>query len=135
MDKVEVDSNPDIGILSFNHSLDATGDAVFNAELTAHVDVEVMKVFAIRNINLLCTLTKLSYFQCVLKFKKPENDDDKTYTKELLSHDIDVCDLKEGVFSNFLMKAFMTNFEKSANFKIKCPFKKVCKFVISNLIP
>lgn len=52
-----MDSNPDIGVFSFNHSLDSTGDAVFNGELNAHVDVEIMKVFANENIILLkCTL-------------------------------------------------------------------------------
>lgn len=69
-----------------------------------------------------------------MKFKKPENEDDKVYTKELFSHEIEVCDLKEGVFSNFIMKAFMTNFEKSSNFKIKCPFLKVRKQLIYNIM-
>ena len=39
-----MDSNPEIGSFSFNHSLDSTGDAVFNGELITNVDVEVMKV-------------------------------------------------------------------------------------------
>lgn len=76
----------------------------------------------------------LSDFQCIIKFKKPENEDDKVFTKELFHHDIEVCDLKEGVFSNFIMKAFLTNFEKSANFKIQCPFKKVSKQLIYNIL-
>lgn len=42
----------------------------------------------------------------------------------MLKHSVDICKISQGFAGNFITKALMEHFNSSADFSIKCPFKK-----------
>jgi hypothetical protein len=49
---------------------------------------------------------------------------DREYTGTFLDQKINICKLTRGI-TNFAVQLFLNDFDKHANYKLRCPFKKV----------
>ena len=47
------------------------------------------------------------------------------YDNEIFRANINLCKINDGVVGSFVIRWFMENFAKAANFKFECPFYKV----------
>lgn len=54
-------------------------------------------------------------------FSLPQHDKDEDYQNRVLQSSVNLCKLQDGVRGNFLTKMLMEDFDKSANFTLKCP--------------
>lgn len=52
------------------------------------------------------------------------DDSRKDYDLDVLTSNVDSCQLAKGIFGNFVIKFFMSNLEKHSNLKFECPQKK-----------
>lgn len=64
--------------------------------------------------------------RAILSFniKKKSEAARKDYDVEVFSSNVDSCQAGKGIFGNFIIKFFLTNFEQYSNLKIECPQKK-----------
>lgn len=51
-----------------------------------------------------------------------------SFTK-IVDYKANTCDLIKTAKTNSLFKGLVKNFGKSANFKLECPFKRVCEII------
>jgi len=49
------------------------------------------------------------------------------YTIPVFKSNLDICRIDRGIKSSFITKTMMENFDKAADYKIACPFRKVMK--------
>lgn len=104
----ELDFNPEFMNVQMNVSSDRTVDPIVNIRLETFVTLT--KVFAYATVNI------------------PLDQNDNKYRKEFIKTVIDVEKLLKGITGNMLVKAFLTDFFNSIDFKAKFPFPKVSGF-------
>ena len=54
-----------------------------------------------------------------------KNNSSTLFDNEIFRANIDLCKISDGVVGTFVIRWFMENFAKAANFKFECPFYKV----------
>jgi Protein of unknown function (DUF1091) len=69
-----------------------------------------------------------------LKLSMPEQDDQRDYKKTLFFSTVNFCKVINGVWTNYLIKAFMENFASSASENFRCPFKANERYLLKDMI-
>ncbi|CAO1323200.1 unnamed protein product, partial [Diamesa serratosioi] len=107
IERIEFIKNP-LLVETYNLTWNNTGgDVYFNVSADVIQEIEKVTIFI------------------TIAIPKPAS---KNYTNVLFKHSTNLCKLSEGVIGNYVIKALLENFNNSANFVMKCPFKKVFYF-------
>lgn len=105
VDKLEFETNPAIGNLSFVFKEHHTYGQVVNATIQSFVTATNGLVYV--SINF------------------PDDENDQKYQKQFLRTSFDVQKVLKGIYSNPIAKNFIQNLNDSIDFELKLPFKPV----------
>jgi hypothetical protein len=59
---------------------------------------------------------------------------DRDYSRQVWRTKVNLCKITKQGITNFMIQLFLKDFDKFANFKLECPFKKVRHLKSSNLV-
>jgi len=111
--------------MSLGNIVITNADVKYNAKFnTVNISVTqdddgVSVINAINNNSVIFNTYQLTYtLQIAL------NDEDQTYQQQVLKSTMDACKLDTMKSTNFIIKIMMTEFNKYADFQLKCPFPK-----------
>lgn len=105
IERISYDSNQKVGNLSINYANNGINDAVINVSFEVFVTILNMKVY--------------------LRVRLPEDENDRTFKRDLMKTTIDVGKLFSGNAGNFVIKGILENLLKSYDFEPKFPFQPV----------
>lgn len=110
LDRLHYNFNKELLDIEFNISTAKREGSLINAVGTTLFDIEKLVVY--------------------LKFKIQENNRDEVYKKVFFNTVVDVNKLMSGIYSNYIAKSLLEGLQKSVDFELKFPFKKVSKLCL-----
>lgn len=100
-----MDYNKQIANYTFNLFNDRVSSTIFN--VTCELKADIAKA------------------QIIFKISLPENDNDRSYSREFFKTSIDAVRIANGIQGNSILRSLAGSFLKAIDFEIKFPFKKV----------
>lgn len=71
------------------------------------------------------SIVEITNMTGVVKFAVNKTESDQNYGRILVSSSVNVCKMLQGITGNILTKMIMQEFQRCADFELKCPVPKV----------